>query len=188
MESKYSLELVAGNYLYMPYSGYATHDMVCRISQCTGQQWPFPIPGINDREECQARQDIVDISTFGPKRGNEKIYNKYVSEFSPDGLLHIVKVKIKSKDSKRSEALNNWTILQFYFLLGYSTNNFHWESKALYSHWRSIWWSSWKCQQSRWNSWWSSGRCFLQLPQQIHRRDYLLWMGCPRAHSVSQPK
>ena len=27
---KYSLELVAGNYLYMPYSGYATHNMVCR--------------------------------------------------------------------------------------------------------------------------------------------------------------
>ena len=134
MESKYSLELVAGNYLYMPYSGYATHDMVCRISQCTGQQWPFPIPGINDREECQARQDIVDISTFGPKRGNEKIYNKYVSEFSPDGIVHIVKVKIKSKDFYRSEALNNITILQFYFLLGYSTNNFHWEGKALYSH------------------------------------------------------
>jgi len=91
MASKYSLEVVAGNYLYMPYSGYATHDMVCRISQCTGQQWPFPIPGINDREECQPREDIVDISTFGPKRGNEKIYNRYVSEFSPDGLLHIVK-------------------------------------------------------------------------------------------------
>ena len=113
MESKYSLELVAGNYLYMPYSGYATHDMVCRISQCTGQQWPFPIPGINDREECQARQDIVDISTFGPKRGNEKIYNKYVSEFSPDGLVHIVKVKIKSKDSNRSDALNNLTIFVY---------------------------------------------------------------------------
>ena len=58
----------------------------------------------------------MDISTFGPKRGNEKIYNKYVSEFSPDGLVHIVKVKIKSKDSNRSEALNNLTIIQFYLI------------------------------------------------------------------------
>lgn len=30
IQSKYDLELVAGNFLYMPYSGYATHDMVCR--------------------------------------------------------------------------------------------------------------------------------------------------------------
>ena len=42
MESKYSLELVAGNYLYMPYSGYATHDMICRISQQLGNSGHSP--------------------------------------------------------------------------------------------------------------------------------------------------
>ena len=65
---------------------------VYRLSRCIGEQWPFPIPGINDLQECQPREDIVDVSAFGPKKGKEAHYNKYVSEFSPDGLLHLVKV------------------------------------------------------------------------------------------------
>ena len=63
LAAKYSLELVAGNWLSMPYSGSATHDMVCRISKCLGEVWPFPLPGINDLEECKPRNDIVDITT-----------------------------------------------------------------------------------------------------------------------------
>ena len=63
LAAKYSLELVAGNWLSMPYSGSATHDMVCRISKCLGEVWPFPLPGINDLEECKPRKDIVDITS-----------------------------------------------------------------------------------------------------------------------------
>ena len=63
LAAKYNLELVAGNWLSMPYSGKATHDMVCRISKCLGEVWPFPLPGINDLEECKPRNDIVDITT-----------------------------------------------------------------------------------------------------------------------------
>ena len=33
IQAKYDLELVAGNFLYMPYSGYATHAMICRSVQ-----------------------------------------------------------------------------------------------------------------------------------------------------------
>ena len=90
LQTKYSLSLVAGNYLYMPYSGHATHAMVCRISKCTGQAWPFPIPGINDLEECQPRTDIMDITTRGPARGKENLYSKYTSKFSPDSVTHII--------------------------------------------------------------------------------------------------
>ena len=91
--SKYSLKLVAGNYLYMPYSGYATHAMVCRLSKCLREQWPFPIPGINDLEECKPRTDIVDATTRGPIRGKEAQYSKYASEFSPDSIISLVKVR-----------------------------------------------------------------------------------------------
>ena len=93
LQAKYSLELLAGNWLYMPYSGQATHAMVCRISKCTGQAWPFPIPGINDLEECQPRTDIVDFTTRGPARGKEMLYSKYTSKFSPDSVTHIIQVR-----------------------------------------------------------------------------------------------
>jgi len=89
--TKYSLQLVAGNFLYMPYSGYATHAMICRLSKCLRQQWPFPMPGINDLEECQPRQDIMDMTSRGPIKGKEAQYNKYASEFSPDSITNLVK-------------------------------------------------------------------------------------------------
>ena len=94
LEAKYSLTLLAGNYLYMPYSGHATHAMVCRISKCTGQPWPAPIPGINDLAECQPRTDIVDFTTRGPARGKEREYSKYTSKFSPDSVTHIIQVSL----------------------------------------------------------------------------------------------
>ena len=94
LQTKYSLMLLAGNYLYMPYSGQATHAMVCRISKCTGAAWPFPIPGINDLEECQARTDFVDFTTRGPARGKEAAYSKYTSKFSPDSVTHIIQVSL----------------------------------------------------------------------------------------------
>jgi len=90
MESKYNLTLIAGNYLYMPYSGYATHAMICRLSKCLGEVWPFPLPGINDLQECQPRTDIMDITTRGPAKGKEKQYSKYTSKYSPDSVTHII--------------------------------------------------------------------------------------------------
>ena len=92
LQAKYRLSLMAGNFLYMPYSGYATHAMVCRVSKCLGEAWPFPIPGINDLEECQPRTDIMDITTRGPARGKENLYSKYTSKFSPDSVTHIIQV------------------------------------------------------------------------------------------------
>ena len=76
----------------MPYSGAATHAMVCRLSKCVGEQWPFPLPGINDLEECQPRTDYMDITSRGPKRGMEETYSKYSSVFSPDSVSSIIAV------------------------------------------------------------------------------------------------
>ena len=84
---------MAGSWLWLPYSGLATHAMVCRLSKCLGEQWPFPLPGINDLEECQPRQDIMDMTSRGPIKGKEAQYNKYASEFSPDSITNLVKVR-----------------------------------------------------------------------------------------------
>ena len=104
--TKYNLELVAGNYLYMPYSGYATHAMICRLSKCLREQWPFPMPGINDLEECQPRKDIVDATTRGPIKGKEAQYNKYASEFSSDSITNLVKVRRLTWSHFRVERLH----------------------------------------------------------------------------------
>ena len=91
--AKYGLELVSGTWLLMPYSGAATHAMICRLSRCVGEQWPLPLPGINDLEECQARTDYMDITSRGPKRGMEETYSKYSSVYSPDSVSSIIAVK-----------------------------------------------------------------------------------------------
>ena len=77
----------------MPYSGAATHAMVCRLSKCLGEQWPFPLPGINDLEECRARTDYMDITSRGPKKGMEEAYSKYSSVYSPASVSSIIAVK-----------------------------------------------------------------------------------------------
>ena len=83
---KYDLQLVAGNFLQMPYSGFSTNEMVCRISKCSKSDFPFPIPGVNDLPECQARQDIFDITVRGPKLDMVKEYSKYTSIYSLDSV------------------------------------------------------------------------------------------------------
>ena len=161
--AKYGLEVVAGSWLYMPYSGYATHAMVCRISRCTGEMWPLPLPGINDLPECLPRQDIVDVSAFGPSRGKEAHYNKYVSEYSPDGLLHLVKV-------------SKVPVLQSPDLLspGHLPCSVHGKGKTLHSHRGSVRGGARQCEQSGRNSGWHSGRCLLQLLEQVRSRASFL--------------
>jgi len=90
LASKYNLELVAGNFLQMPYSGYSTHKMVCRVSKCSKSAWPFLIPGVNDQPECQPRQDIMDITVRGPQLDKLKEYSKYTSAYSLDSVTHII--------------------------------------------------------------------------------------------------
>ena len=87
---KYNLELVAGNFLHVPYSGYATHQIDCRFSKCTKSAWPFPIPGVNDLPECQPRQDIMDITVRGPQLDKLKEYSKYTSAYSLDSVTHVI--------------------------------------------------------------------------------------------------
>ena len=53
LAEKYNLELVAGNYYQNPWSGFWTEQMLCNLTRCIGSPTPFPMPGVNDRPECQ---------------------------------------------------------------------------------------------------------------------------------------
>merc|ERR1719499_382437 len=90
LAKKYDLELVAGNFLQIPYSGYSTHSMVCRVTKCARSPFPFPIPGINDLPECKPREDIMDITVRGPRLDNLPNYAKYTSIYSLDSVTHVI--------------------------------------------------------------------------------------------------
>ena len=89
--SKYGLQLEAGNYLQCPWSGSHTVEMICRVSKCTREAFPFPIPGVNDREECQPRETIQDLTLVGPRLSKWKEYAKYRSLLSLDSITSAVK-------------------------------------------------------------------------------------------------
>merc|ERR1712158_259884 len=89
--SKYGLQLEAGNYLQCPWSGTHTLEMICRVSKCTREAFPFPIPGVNDLEECQPRQTIQDLTIVGPRIGKWKEYAKYRSLLSLDSITSEIK-------------------------------------------------------------------------------------------------
>merc|ERR1711936_1030710 len=91
LASKYDLQLKAGNYLQCPWSGSHTLEMVCRVSKCTREAFPFPIPGVNDLEECQPRQTIQDLTIAGPKISHWKQYSKYRSLLSLDSIQSQIK-------------------------------------------------------------------------------------------------
>jgi len=83
LAEKYNLELVAGNFLQCPYSEGSTEEMLCRITKCTKQPFPFNMPGINDGEECQPNKRILDFTLRGPKVGKRVKYARATSIFSP---------------------------------------------------------------------------------------------------------
>merc|ERR1712066_280055 len=89
--SKYGLQLEAGNYLQCPWSGSHTVEMICRVSKCTREAFPFPIPGVNDREECRARETMQDLTVAGPKISHWKEYSKYRSLLSLDSIQSEIK-------------------------------------------------------------------------------------------------
>merc|ERR1712226_620089 len=89
--SKYGLQLEAGNYLQCPWSGSHTVEMICRVSKCTKEAFPFPIPGVNDREECQPRETMQDLTVAGPKISHWKEYSKYRSLLSLDSIQSEIK-------------------------------------------------------------------------------------------------
>jgi len=91
LASKYGLQLAAGNYLQCPWSGSHTLEMVCRVSKCTREAFPFPIPGVNDLEECKPRETIVDLTLVGPRINKWKEYAKYRSLLSLDSITSEIK-------------------------------------------------------------------------------------------------
>ena len=86
--AKYSLELVAGNFLQVPWSGFHTQQMLCRVSRCTREPFPFAMPGVNDQAKCQPRTDIQDTTIVGPKLARRQAYSKYRSLLSLDSIAH----------------------------------------------------------------------------------------------------
>merc|ERR1712226_734803 len=92
LSSKYGLQLEAGNYLQCPWSGSHTLEMVCWVSKCTREAFPFPIPGVNDLEECKPRETIQDITFVGPRISKWKEYAKYRSLLSLDSITSEIKI------------------------------------------------------------------------------------------------
>ena len=95
---KYDLELVAGNYYQNPWSGFWTEQMLCNITRCAKSPIPFPMPGVNDRPECQARSVIQDITVVSPVLSKRKDYARYRSLFS----LYSITSEIKNLYPKYS--------------------------------------------------------------------------------------
>merc|ERR1712088_1144793 len=91
LASKYGLQLAAGNYLQCPWSGSHTLEMICRVSKCTREAFPFPMPGVNDLEECQPRETIQDMTVVGPRISKWKEYAKYRSLLSLDSITSEIK-------------------------------------------------------------------------------------------------
>ena len=52
LADKYDLELVAGNFFFSTYTE-VTNSLLCTFTKCTGEPFPFPLPGINDGQECK---------------------------------------------------------------------------------------------------------------------------------------
>jgi len=86
LAEKYNLELVAGNFLQCPYSEGSTEEMLCRITKCTKQPFPFNMPGINDGAECEPNKRILDFTLRGPKVGKRVQYARATSIFSPESF------------------------------------------------------------------------------------------------------
>ena len=90
LAAKFGLELVAGNFIQVPYSGIYTKQMLCRFTKCTRTAFPFPIPGVNDLPDCQPRQDIMDITVKGPQLERLDDYGKYISVYSVESGLFAI--------------------------------------------------------------------------------------------------
>ena len=48
---KYGLELVAGTFFNVIYSGRTTEELLCRFSRCGGMPFPAPIPGTETKTQ-----------------------------------------------------------------------------------------------------------------------------------------
>ena len=55
----------------------------------------FRIEGVNDGKECQKRAEVVDITLSGPARGQNALYSKYTSLFSPFSSINGIRVAIQ---------------------------------------------------------------------------------------------
>jgi len=91
LAEKYNLEVVAGNFFQVPWSGFWTKKMICRISLCVREQWPFPMPGVNDLPECKPREAVMDITVDSPNLEERDLYAYWHSPFSPYSVLTAIK-------------------------------------------------------------------------------------------------
>ena len=90
LAEKYGLELVAATFFVVPYSGLATQYMICEVSRCLGEAWPFPITGVNDLPHCISSQEVVDVTIRGPKMDSLAAYGAIMSLASPDSLMNTI--------------------------------------------------------------------------------------------------
>ena len=90
LAEKYGLELVAATFFWVPYSGLATQYMICEMSRCMGEAWPFPIAGVNDHSYCNSSQEIIDVTVRGPKVDSLAAFGAAMSLANPDSLMNAI--------------------------------------------------------------------------------------------------
>lgn len=91
LAAKYNLELVAGTFFLVPYSGRATEEILCYYSRCTRGTFPPPIPGVTDRPECQPSTEVFDVTLRGPKLDRLAQYGQGLSLLNPDSLMSSIR-------------------------------------------------------------------------------------------------
>ena len=67
---QYELELVAGTFFYTTYSS-ATDVFLCLGTRCSGDAFPFPIPGVNDLPICSKKHTTSSsphVTSLSPHR------------------------------------------------------------------------------------------------------------------------
>jgi len=88
---KYGMELVAGTWFQVPYSGRESDKMNCYFSKCTRAPFPAPLPGVNDGPQCQASTEVFDVTMRGPKVDRLAQYGAGLSLLNPPSLLNTIR-------------------------------------------------------------------------------------------------
>ena len=75
LAAKYNLQLVAGTFSKVPYSGAATDQLLCYFSRCQRAPFPAPLPGVNDLPSCQPSTEVQIIELELESRAATQVFD-----------------------------------------------------------------------------------------------------------------
>ena len=114
--AKYNLELVAGNFIQVPFSkNYGTGGrgeknteyQLCRVTKCSKAPFPQLLPGVNDLPECQPDTRLLGQFWKGPKKSQLAEYAKAISVWNPASITSTIRsTKVKGVSTGVSQEYN----------------------------------------------------------------------------------